>query len=654
MNPPRQIRKYHLTPYLIIGILVFNSSLFAKEFINKSQNFINRSNIESASNPLNYITNQILVGSIEKIVVQDRNEYTLLQIENLLTSDTKFEKLNLQKEIKSDKNWFWCKIIVTNRNKNIANHRFRISALSYFNLYIFENKHLVEKYEGGIFQNKTGTIKPDFHEDFELELQPGENIFALQFKNNLTITSLLLLKNFEKSEGELSKMKSNYIFNRTFQQIFFSILIFQFIYIFFQWRYIRNIEYLYYLVYIFLIGLYFLSKAEFLMDTNILFTDYPALTVYLDHFLCWSAAGVYFLFAQKFVNLRKHDNQLNKVVKLLITIIFAYCFIELIYLLITQNIISAEFSFIIFTILVTIITQFIIFSFFRMKLALFNFAIVGSLLISLGSLASLILYNHFNQNFVDAPFHPLTIFQITVLLELLCFTTGLAYKSRLDAKDKILSQQLLILQMIKNSNLQDNISSMRNNISIELHDDLGAQLSATQMFINELKSKKLPQEDIYLIDNSLEMLDSSIEKLRSIMNVLQNTTLEKNGFIAAIEELVNKINPLNTIQFSLSHSGFDQRLDQETEHQLFRIVQELINNTLKYANAKNIIIDVIKGNGKLLFMYEDDGKGFDLKVTNRGNGLSNMEQRVKKINGEIEFDTSYKNGFRAIVTILVD
>src|SRR5690606_34302195 len=123
----------------------------------------------------------------------------------------------------------------------------------------------------------------------------------------------------------------------------------------------------------------------------------------------------------------------------------------------------------------------------------------------------------------------------------------------------------------------------RRRISSELHDDLGAQLSVAKIFLNNLKENATVTQDSELIENSLGMVESSILHLQNIMHELQNTTLDEHGYIAATEELVNKLSHLRKIKFSLSHTGMEQRLDKLTEHQLFRATQELINNTLKHA-----------------------------------------------------------------------
>jgi signal transduction histidine kinase len=223
---------------------------------------------------------------------------------------------------------------------------------------------------------------------------------------------------------------------------------------------------------------------------------------------------------------------------------------------------------------------------------------------------------------------------IIILVAVLIAAGGLLF-NRFRLKRKIEQQNALLTE--------------RKRISRELHDDLGAQLSTAKMFLQSVKGKS--QSDYTSIDNSLSLIESSIHDLRTIMDDLQTSTLRDRGYIAATEELVNRVNQLQQINFSLTHHGVEKRLDEKTEHHLFRITQELINNTIKYAQAKNVNLDLLKRDNKIVLMYEDDGVGFDLQNNKRGYGLDNIVSRIQTISGTVEFDTSVNNGFRCVIEV---
>lgn len=198
---------------------------------------------------------------------------------------------------------------------------------------------------------------------------------------------------------------------------------------------------------------------------------------------------------------------------------------------------------------------------------------------------------------------------------------------------------------------QKALEQERNRISRNLHDDLGAQLSAVRMFLSSIKNQSDKNRIQETVDNSLGLLDSSIQELRNIMNDIHSSVLKEKGYLVATEILVNKINQLHLIKFSLSHHNIDNRFDHEIEHELYRVTQELVNNTLKYARAENVFIEVLNRGGKLFFMYEDDGKGYDLERIKRGSGLNNIELRIKSVGGNVAFDTAPDKGARTIIEI---
>lgn len=193
--------------------------------------------------------------------------------------------------------------------------------------------------------------------------------------------------------------------------------------------------------------------------------------------------------------------------------------------------------------------------------------------------------------------------------------------------------------------------ALRNKIALDLHDDLGTKLSTARMFLKSHKDNKQVNNEL-LLDNSIALLDTSINDLRHIMDELhQASTLIEKGYVAATEELVNKINGLNQINFVLNHNGLEKRMEQKTEYNLYRITQELINNTLKYADAKNVSIDIVNRDDKIIFMYEDDGVGHNMEIKSKGFGLSNILSRSESLGGKVEFDSSIGAGFRTIIEL---
>lgn len=192
----------------------------------------------------------------------------------------------------------------------------------------------------------------------------------------------------------------------------------------------------------------------------------------------------------------------------------------------------------------------------------------------------------------------------------------------------------------------------RKRISHELHDDLGAQLCAVRLFmINIQKNAQLTNDDKTCLDNSLSLIDTTIKDLRHIMNDLRTPVLVEDGYIAATTALVNKLSQLKQVKFNILNNGMEKRFGYKKENNLYRITQELINNTLKYANAKNVTIDVQNRDNNVVLMYEDDGIGFNMHAVKKGCGLDNIESRSRALGGTVAFDSWPGYGFRAKIEI---
>ena len=194
----------------------------------------------------------------------------------------------------------------------------------------------------------------------------------------------------------------------------------------------------------------------------------------------------------------------------------------------------------------------------------------------------------------------------------------------------------------------------RKRISRDLHDDIGTKLSALKLFISslEIKAHAIHQEEIVsLAQNSEQFIGEVVKDLRNLLINLSPTVLEDFGYTNAVEGLVNKINETKLIHFDLNVFGFKQRLQKDYELALYRITQELINNILKHADAKNISLQTGLRDDKIVLIIEDDGKGFDVNQHKEGYGLKNLETRTKLLNGKIIIESVPGKGTTTLIEI---
>jgi len=192
----------------------------------------------------------------------------------------------------------------------------------------------------------------------------------------------------------------------------------------------------------------------------------------------------------------------------------------------------------------------------------------------------------------------------------------------------------------------------RKRIASDLHDDIGSILSAARIYVNQLEP--LADLDSYkeLKLESTALIDTALNRIRNISHNLFPPNLEHIGFIQACEDLCFRINKLNKIDVVLDHLEIPE-LSKQKELCLYRILQELTNNTLKHAEATRIDLKFrSKGNNRFQMQYNDNGNGFDNKNgTIVGLGLKSIESRVNSINATVQINTQKENGFEFILSL---
>ncbi len=190
----------------------------------------------------------------------------------------------------------------------------------------------------------------------------------------------------------------------------------------------------------------------------------------------------------------------------------------------------------------------------------------------------------------------------------------------------------------------------------DMHDSVGPLLSTIKLYVNELNSSsiQLDERNEYVGEvNSI--IDESIRTIREISNNLMPMTISKYGLVNALDTFFEKVNKTNKINIRFDKINFDNRLDENMELILFRVITELVNNTLKHANAKNINVVLEESNDKVIMYFDDDGIGFDIDqimiLEHKGMGLRNIISRIKSINGAYKFESAIGKGFKIDISI---
>lgn len=188
------------------------------------------------------------------------------------------------------------------------------------------------------------------------------------------------------------------------------------------------------------------------------------------------------------------------------------------------------------------------------------------------------------------------------------------------------------------------------NISWEIHDNVGQLLSTAKMQLNMVQFS-LPEENQSGIQETGDLIGKSLQELRGLAKSLNPETIKNKGLITSITQEIERFNRLNFIKASIEISEDYYDLNNEKEIILFRILQEFCNNTLKYSKAKNLKIVFNFYKDKVFIIAEDDGVGFDVNDTSKhkGIGLTNMKSRGELIGAEIELKSEIDKGTKLYI-----
>lgn len=193
----------------------------------------------------------------------------------------------------------------------------------------------------------------------------------------------------------------------------------------------------------------------------------------------------------------------------------------------------------------------------------------------------------------------------------------------------------------------------RRRIAKDLHDEVGSNLNVLHLNLHRLKKTvNASQESTGTFDEISGLIAQTIETTRRISHDLLPPTLESFGLQAALKELSEAYNRAGSVQIHLEFTSQTRIPDPKIEINLFRIVQELVSNSIKHGNAPNIWIQLDVQPGKILLRYRDDGSGFQPEYVKRtGLGLKNLESRISMINGKWKLDSEPGKGIKAEISV---
>ena len=227
----------------------------------------------------------------------------------------------------------------------------------------------------------------------------------------------------------------------------------------------------------------------------------------------------------------------------------------------------------------------------------------------------------------------LLILGISITLFTLFQKKKVAMKLEQIRKDRIYEE------MINKSSIEIRENTLKN-IAWELHDNVGQLLSLARLELNILKSKSGENQE--KIIEVADIVGTSLQEIRALSKTLNPEFISGIGLIEAIKLEVDRFNRLNYIKSNVEIKGEPYKISNKDEVILFRIIQEFISNTIKHAQATNLLISLNYYPEELQITVKDDGKGFDVEKAEYGSGLINMRSRAELINTLFDIDSNEK------------
>nr|WP_320119303.1 ATP-binding protein [uncultured Marinifilum sp.] len=213
------------------------------------------------------------------------------------------------------------------------------------------------------------------------------------------------------------------------------------------------------------------------------------------------------------------------------------------------------------------------------------------------------------------------------------------------------------MEMVALNSMLEGQELERRRIAKEIHDGIGPSLSTVRLLLENISAENNRLNSIKFVDQMtevLDMIDSLTGDIRDISHQLMPKILLDFGIIPALKNLVSRINRAERIKINLYHSILSDRFPELIELGLYRICQELINNSVKHSSATEVQVQLIEHHDSIVLMVEDNGNGFDKSLVmkeNPGVGLINVESRTNAFGGSFILDTVISKGVSATIEI---
>ena len=232
-----------------------------------------------------------------------------------------------------------------------------------------------------------------------------------------------------------------------------------------------------------------------------------------------------------------------------------------------------------------------------------------------------------------------------------CLSIGVMYAHKLFKYIDRLNPQRQLLNNRLLTAVHRTEEKARSRFSKELHDGLGPLLSSARMSLSVLSREERSADQREIIDNTTYVIDEAIRSLREISNNLSPHVLNDFGLARGVQNFIDKSAAMHDAKIRFTTNLRTERYDTDIEVILYRVICELINNSLKHAACTSINLSLSQNGSELALDYTDDGRGFNPQMMDCGMGLSNISSRINSLGGTFDISSAKGKGMRAAIRV---
>ncbi len=250
------------------------------------------------------------------------------------------------------------------------------------------------------------------------------------------------------------------------------------------------------------------------------------------------------------------------------------------------------------------------------------------------------------------------VFSTILIVGILGFA-NLRRKREILKKEKEIEHQKLV-SLVKKQELKtmdamlEGQEKERKRIAEDLHDNLGSKLAVLSLqFDNyiEIANRKGDIKQLKLLENSNTLLDETYNAVRSMAHEEHSNSFANLNLLESVQALAISITNTNKTEIQVIDFGLEEPISAAIEIAIFRIIQELVTNIVKHANAEKATIDLTLFDNEFSIIISDDGNGYETKKLSLGLGLQTVKERVERLQGAFVVDSSIGKGTTIIIEI---